>query len=206
MITDPNVYFEKGCDRCERFDTPDCKVNIWRDGLAELRRIGLSTKLEEGAKWGQPVYMLDDKNVCLIGAFNDLFFISFFDAANLRDDASLLKKRGKNTQAAHMFEFTTADEVIALEATIRAYIAEAIDIKKAGGPPKKTPPTLVIPEELKVALGEDAELAKAFESLTQGRKRGYCIHISGAKQSSTRRSRIEKLRPKILEGKGFNER
>nr|WP_255775031.1 YdeI/OmpD-associated family protein [Halomonas alkalisoli] len=35
----------------------------------------------------------------------------------------------------------------------------------------------------------------AFEALTPGRKRGYILHFSGAKQSSTRTSRIEKCVP-----------
>ncbi|MEM0942048.1 MAG: YdeI/OmpD-associated family protein [Bacteroidota bacterium] len=46
----------------------------------------------------------------------------------------------------------------------------------------------------------------AFEALTPGRQRGYIIHFSQPKQSKTRISRIEKNIPKILGGKGWNER
>ena len=37
------------------------------------------------------------------------------------------------------------------------------------------------------------------------RWRGYVIHIAGAKQAQTRVARIEKCKPKILAGQGFNE-
>ena len=50
------------------------------------------------------------------------------------------------------------------------------------------------------------KLAKAFQALTPGRRRGYALHIGGAKQSKTRASRVEKCVDRILEGKGFNER
>jgi uncharacterized protein YdeI (YjbR/CyaY-like superfamily) len=46
----------------------------------------------------------------------------------------------------------------------------------------------------------------AFEALTPGRQRGYLLHFSGAKQAQTRMARIEKMMPKIFDGKGWNER
>jgi hypothetical protein len=44
---------------------------------------------------------------------------------------------------------------------------------------------------------------KAFYKLTPGKQRAYLIHFTGAKQSATRTSRIEKYTPQILCGKGF---
>jgi uncharacterized protein YdeI (YjbR/CyaY-like superfamily) len=45
----------------------------------------------------------------------------------------------------------------------------------------------------------------AFFGLTQGRQRGYILYFSGAKQSATRESRINKYLPKIMAGKGLND-
>lgn len=62
-----------------------------------------------------------------------------------------------------------------------------------------------LPEELEEIFSQDKEFVKAFKSLTPGRQRAYLLHFSSAKQSATRISRIEKLKPKIFEGKGLNE-
>jgi uncharacterized protein YdeI (YjbR/CyaY-like superfamily) len=48
-------------------------------------------------------------------------------------------------------------------------------------------------------------LKKAFGALTPGRQRGYLLYFSGAKQSKTRASRVEKVLPKILKGKGLDD-
>ena len=63
-----------------------------------------------------------------------------------------------------------------------------------------------MPEELIDALDADPELAEAFFKLTPGRQRSYLFTLSTAKQSSTRIARIEKFRPKIISGKGAQER
>jgi len=48
-------------------------------------------------------------------------------------------------------------------------------------------------------------LRTAFDALTPGRQRGYVLYFSGAKQSKTRESRVEKWIPQILKGKGLND-
>ena len=62
-----------------------------------------------------------------------------------------------------------------------------------------------IPEELQKKLDEIPALKTAFEALTPGRQRGYVLYFSGAKQSKTRESRVEKWLPQILKGKGLND-
>lgn len=54
-------------------------------------------------------------------------------------------------------------------------------------------------------LDNNPDLKTAFEALTPGRQRGYILHFSGAKQSKTRKSRVEKSIQKILDGKGLND-
>ena len=62
-----------------------------------------------------------------------------------------------------------------------------------------------VPEELEKVFKEHPDFKRAFHELTPGRQRGYLLHFSGAKQSKTRESRIEKAMPKIFNGKGHNE-
>ena len=64
---------------------------------------------------------------------------------------------------------------------------------------------LVLPEELHTYLDQNPEVSSAFYALTPGRQRSWVIFISGAKQSSTRESRVLKAVPKILEGKGMHD-
>tara|TARA_R110000737_G_scaffold231976_2_gene245432 strand:+ start:1408 stop:1686 length:279 start_codon:yes stop_codon:yes gene_type:complete len=61
------------------------------------------------------------------------------------------------------------------------------------------------PAELKQKFKENRELETAFNNLTPGRKKGYLLHFSQAKQSSTRLTRIEKNTKRIFDGKGLND-
>ncbi len=63
-----------------------------------------------------------------------------------------------------------------------------------------------VPEELTKIFAKQPKVKKAFAALTPGRQRAYLFHFSGAKQSATRQSRIEKCIPDILAGKGFGGR
>lgn len=63
-----------------------------------------------------------------------------------------------------------------------------------------------LPSELEEAFAAAPKLREAFFNLTPGRQRGYLIHFSQAKQSSTRRARIEKHTSRILQGIGFHDR
>jgi len=62
-----------------------------------------------------------------------------------------------------------------------------------------------IPEEFQAKLDEVPALKTAFAALTPGRQRAYLLHFSGAKQSKTRASRVEKWMPQILKGKGLDD-
>jgi uncharacterized protein YdeI (YjbR/CyaY-like superfamily) len=63
-----------------------------------------------------------------------------------------------------------------------------------------------MPEEFQQKLNDDPALKTAFEALTPGRQRGYLLYFSAAKQSKTRRSRIEKYIPQIFRGRGLNDK
>jgi uncharacterized protein YdeI (YjbR/CyaY-like superfamily) len=102
--------------------------------------------------------------------------------------------------------FTNVKEIHKLEATIKAYIYEAIEVEKAGlKVPLKQTKEFPMVEEFEKRLNKNKALKKAFESLTPGRQRAYLLHFSSAKQASTREARVEKYIPQILAGKGIDD-
>ena len=206
MITDPEVFFDKGCGRCDRFDTPDCSTRQWLSGLLELRRICLAAGLAETAKWGHPCYMRGDRNIALFGAFRGDFRLSFMNAALLTDPEGVLEKAGPNARRPSMIRFVDNDGPARMEPVISAYLAQLVACADAGVVPPKEEYELELPEELIEALDADAELAEAWEALTPGRQRSYVIALNSAKQAATRVARIAKYRDKILAGKGALER
>lgn len=206
MISDIEDYFIKGCGRCKRFNTSECSTKVWEKGLARLRDICLSTDLKETVKWGHPCYMHADRNIVIIGAFQDNFRLSFFNAGLMKDPEGVLEKQGPNTRHPDMIRFTSNDGPAEREDMILTYLDEAKEYAKAGTKPPKDDRALDLPDELVEALDADAELSEAFHALTPGRQKSYVINLNGAKKSETRVSRIEKFCDKIIEGKGANER
>jgi uncharacterized protein YdeI (YjbR/CyaY-like superfamily) len=206
MITDVEQFFESGCGRCERFATPDCSTRLWLDGLLELRRICLDVGMSEHAKWGHPCYMHAGRNIVIMGAFRHDFRLTFFNAALLRDPHGALVGQGPNSRHPDCFTFDDNRQVLASEAIIREYLAEAMDYAERGIRPPKVDYELELPDELLDALDADPELAGAFAALTPGRKRSYVFALNSAKTSATKVARIVKYRDKILAGKGALDR
>jgi uncharacterized protein YdeI (YjbR/CyaY-like superfamily) len=206
MITDVNDYFSKGCGRCSRFDSAECAARMWQVGLGDLRRILTDSGLVETAKWGHPCYMHAGRNIVIIGAFRENFRLSFFNAALMKDPQGILEKQGAHAQNPDMIRFTADDQVTAQEATIRAYVTEAMGYAEAGIKAPKVERGVEMPEELIDALDADPELAEAFHALTPGRQKSYAFNLNSAKKPETRIARIAKFRDHIIAGKGALER
>ncbi len=206
MDSGVDQYLEIGCGRCPLVGTPECKVNFWRDELIALREIILKSGLKEEIKWSNPCYTFEGKNILMLSALKNHALIGFFKGSLIKDTYGVLVSPGKSSQAERRLVFTEVETVQDQEIIILDYIQQAIDIEKAGLKVafKKNPEPL--PEELLVVFDSNPELKTAFESLTPGRQRGYILHFSQPKQAKTRFSRIEKLIPKILAGKGFHDR
>jgi uncharacterized protein YdeI (YjbR/CyaY-like superfamily) len=132
--------------------------------------------------------------------------LSFFKGVLLKDEHKILQFAGQNTQSAKIVKFTNLHQINELESVLKDYIKEMISLEKSGAKVTfKTIEEQKLPEELEEIFSQDKEFEKAFKFLTPGRQRAYLLHFSSAKQSATRISRIEKLKPKIFEGKGLNE-
>ncbi|MGR4069269.1 YdeI/OmpD-associated family protein [Billgrantia sp. C5P2] len=179
----------------------------WQEERNKLRAILLDCELSEDVKWGKLCYSFQDSNVAIIFAMKAYCALGFFKGSLLKDPESILVAPGENSQAMRQVRFTQEQEIDALAPTLKAYLQEAIEVEKAGLTVDfKEKHELEYPEEFQVALDGNAALKTAFEALTPGRQRGYILHFSGAKQSNTRTSRIEKCVPTILAGKGLNDR
>ena len=192
--------------------TPDRRCGIWFDKLTTwqpelraLRAILLECPLDEAFKWRGPVYCAHGGNVAILWGFKAHCALGFFKGVLLEDPQGLLVAPGPNSRAARMVPFADPAEVQARAADIRDYVGRAIAIEKTGRKVTFAKDDLEMPEELAAALEADADLRAAFEALTPGRKRGYVLHISGAKQARTRASRVEKWTPRILQGKGMHD-
>ncbi|MES2475001.1 MAG: DUF1801 domain-containing protein [Verrucomicrobiota bacterium] len=178
----------------------------WRNELEALRKIVLTHDLTEDLKWGQPCYTLQGGNVVLLSGLKDCCVLSFPKGALLKDTAGILTRPGENTQAARVIRFTKVGEIVAMEARLNAYLAEAIAVERAGLKVDFHDNTqLDLAAELQRKLEDCPEFKTAFEALTPGRQRAYNLHFSAPVQSTTRVARIEKCTPRILDGKGLND-
>jgi uncharacterized protein YdeI (YjbR/CyaY-like superfamily) len=178
----------------------------WEAEIAEMRRVLGGLGMNEECKWGKPTYTVDGKNVVIMQGFKEYFGLGFFQGALLADGKKLLVQLGR-VQAARVMKFTSAKDIKAKAATIKAYVREAIAVEKAGLrlKPKKTS-DFPVPEELTQRFRKDPRFKRAFAALTPGRQRSYLYHFAAAKHSATRVARIDKAMPAIFEGRGFLER
>lgn len=182
------------------------KTKQWKNELIALRMILLECGLVEDFKWRGPCYTHEGGNIAIIGELKDCCTLSFFKGVLLKNSKKLLEKPGKNSRAARVIRFTEISEIESRESALKSYIREAIKLEKEGAKVDfEKDRELELPIELKEVFEESPHVESAFEKLTPGRKRGYIIHFTGAKQSKSRRSRIENCVPKILAGKGFHD-
>ncbi|MEK4190592.1 MULTISPECIES: YdeI/OmpD-associated family protein [Paenibacillus] len=182
------------------------KAKQWREEYEQLRTIVLDCGLTEDYKWMHPCYTFDDKNIVLIHGFKEYCALLFHKGALLQDPNGILIQQTENVQAARQIRFTNVQQIVEMEAVLKAYIHNAIEVEKAGLEIEfKKKEDYLIPEELQTKFAELPGLKTAFEALTPGRQNAYIYHFSQAKQSKTRVSRIEKFIPQILEGKGLND-
>lgn len=202
-----NSYFEIGCGRCKLVGTPACKVKSFATELLFLRGLLLESGLIEEVKWSMPCYTCKGKNVLVLSAFKEYCSINFFRGSELSDAAGLLVKAGEHSQSGRQLRFRNMLEIEENLIEIKALISQAVFLENEGIKQARTAaPEIPWPEELSEILEEKQELKRAFEKLSPGRRRSFLLHFTAARQSATRRSRILACIPKIIEGKGLQDR
>lgn len=182
------------------------KEEKWHDEIEKLRTIALDCGLTEELKWGCPCYTLEGNNIVLIHVFKEYCAYLFFKGVLLQDPHAILIQQTKDVQVPRQIRFTSSEEIDGMEAILKAYIHEAIEVEKAGLKVtlKKTS-EYSVPEEFQRKLDEIPALQSAFEGLTPGRQRSYLYYFSQPKTSKTREARVEKYMPQILDGKGLDD-
>jgi len=179
----------------------------WSEALTILRTIINSTEMEETLKWSSPVYTINGKNVLGLGAFKHHFGLWFFNGIFLKDEKKLLvnAQEGK-TKALRQMRFTSMHDID--NNNVLAYVKEAIENQKLGKEIKvdRSKKETIIPEELKQDLIKDNSYSSGFNNLTPYKQREYCEYIETAKREATKTSRLEKIKPMILQGIGLHDK
>jgi uncharacterized protein YdeI (YjbR/CyaY-like superfamily) len=172
-----------------------------------MRRILRESGLKEEVKWQSPCYTRNGKNLVMIGAFKDNCVMSFLNGSLMTDPYGLLVKPGENSKVARVVRIRAGDDIQELAPKLADLVREAIRVDEAGlvyDRSQDAEPEL--PAELVDKFADDPDLETAFYALTPGRQRSWILHVSSAKQSVTRVSRIEAAVPNIRRGKGHMER
>lgn len=186
-------------------DNAGGRAEPWREETARLRDILVACGMTEERKWGKPCFTHDGRNIAIIQGMKSFLALMFFKGALLTDPEGVLEVQGPNSRSARRVRFTSIADVDAKASAVRSLVNEALAVEKAGLAVAKAPaPDL--PQELLDRMEQDPALKAAFTALTPGRQRGYCLDIARAKRPATRAARIDKHRPRILDGKGLHDR
>lgn len=183
------------------------EINMqWQQELMMLRDILLSTGMEEGIKWGAPVYMVDGKNVVGIGSFKSYFGLWYYQGGLLKDKEKVLFNAQEGiTKALRQWRFSSIDDID--QGLVIEYTREAIQNQKEGKqiiPEKKPMPRL--PLILIDLFERDALVKEQFYKQTPFRQREYIEYILDAKKDETRIRRLKKITDMLRQGAGLNDK
>jgi uncharacterized protein YdeI (YjbR/CyaY-like superfamily) len=179
----------------------------WETELELLKTIISKTELVETTKWGGCVYVLNNKNVIGVGGFKNFFTLWFFNGVFLKDEKKHLINANEGvTKSLRQWRFTSKEEIN--ETEILAYIQEAIENEKKGKiiKPEKSKETVIIPVILQNELDANINLQEAFLKFSPYKQREFIEYIETAKREETKLSRIEKIKPMLLDNIGLNDK
>ncbi|MBL4653543.1 MAG: DUF1801 domain-containing protein [Flavobacteriales bacterium] len=173
--------------------------------LELLRKILLSTELEECVKWGAPCYTVGGKNIIGVASFKSYVGLWFHQGVFLKDAQKvLINAQEGTTKALRQWRFNSIEEIDAKQ--VLEYVKEAINNEKAGKKVKPQKKPLVIPIELQKELSYSAQLLECYDKLSLTCKREFVEYISEAKRNETKVKRLAKIIPMILESKGLHDK
>ncbi|MFM7063533.1 MAG: YdeI/OmpD-associated family protein [Actinomycetes bacterium] len=181
------------------------RATKWPQEMVAMRSVLLGTGLAEEVKWRQPCYTHDGRNIVIMGEMGAGLTLGFFKGELLDDPDGVLVDNGPNSRSARRLFVTSVAEVERMAPKVRQLVENAVAVEEAGltvGPAPE--PELVA--ELVAELDADPALRAAFDALTPGRRRAYNIYFGDAKQSATRTNRVRRHVPRIMAGKGLQDR
>jgi uncharacterized protein YdeI (YjbR/CyaY-like superfamily) len=177
----------------------------WDEEIDLLRAIILKTELVETTKWGGEVYTINNKNVLGIGGFKNHFVIWFFNGVFLKDEAKVLFNANEGvTKGLRQWRFTSANEIN--EKIVLQYILEAIENEKAGFSIKPEKKEAMKCEILETELANNIALNEAFLKFSPYKQKEFWEYMATAKQEKTKLTRLEKIKPIIMQNRGLNDK
>ncbi|GAB2631344.1 YdeI/OmpD-associated family protein [Belliella aquatica] len=181
------------------------KDKTWVKELQLLNEIIQKTPLKHSIKWGIDVYTFAGHNVIGICGFKNYFGIWFYNGVFLKDPKNVFinAQEGK-TKALRQWRLNSIEEID--ELTLIAYIEEAIENEKQGKRwVAEKIDNVVVAGTLADALSENHDLETAFNKLSLSKQKEYVDYISEAKREATQITRLDKIKPLIIAGKGLND-
>jgi uncharacterized protein YdeI (YjbR/CyaY-like superfamily) len=179
-------------------------LSAWKAELTALRELVLSCGFAETFKWRQPCYMVGNQNILVLGNFKNFAALNFFEGSLLSDPHKWLVQPGTFTQTGRYLPLTSVQQIVERTDDLLAYLFEAKDLAEKGVRAVVTAESKRIewPAEMHALFAEDPAYGMAFEALTPGRQRAYLMHFTGSENPETRRTRLDRYRPRILAGFG----
>lgn len=178
----------------------------WLEEIKLLKSIVEKTELQHSIKWGIDVFTFNGQNVLGIAAFKSYVGIWFYNGVFLSDPHSVLvNAQDGKTKAMRQWRFHSLDEINP-EAII-SYVQEAINNEKSGKRwVAEKSDEIDIPPILCEALSSNEELSFCFEKLSPYKQKEYANYIQEAKREATQISRMEKIKPMIMQEIGLNDK
>jgi uncharacterized protein YdeI (YjbR/CyaY-like superfamily) len=181
------------------------KVNQWEEELEIIKSILAKTDLVETTKWGGSIYTHNNKNILGVGGFKSYFGVWFMNGAFLKDEAKVLVNAQEGvTKALRQWRFQSKEEIN--EKLLLQYIKEAVENESKGISHKPVKKEVIICEFFANELKNDSEFAKSFEVFSPFKQKEFLEYIATAKQEKTKISRMEKIKPMILQNIGLNDK
>jgi uncharacterized protein YdeI (YjbR/CyaY-like superfamily) len=181
------------------------KVNQWEEELEIIKSILAKTDLVETTKWGGSIYTHNNKNIIGVGGFKSYFGVWFMNGVFLKDEAKVLVNAQEGvTKALRQWRFQSKEEIN--EKLLLQYIKEAVENEIKGISHKPVKKEVIICEFFATELKKDNVFAKAFEVFSPFKQKEFLEYIATAKQEKTKISRMEKIKPMILQNIGLNDK
>src|SRR3954470_24313690 len=93
----------------------------WQAEIAAMRRVLAGLAMKEECKWGKPTYTLDGKKIVILQGFKEDFALGFCQGALINDHKEMQEQIGQ-VHPGRVMKFTSAKDVTAKAATIKAYV------------------------------------------------------------------------------------
>jgi uncharacterized protein YdeI (YjbR/CyaY-like superfamily) len=187
----------------------DSYRHLWVDAYECMNEIIVQfSTLQKTQKWGTDVYTYKAKNLVSWSGFKNFFSLWFYNGVFLIDNKGYLMNASEGkTKSLRQWRFKSVDELREHEKEIKAYIKESMQIIDDGKhiPSTKSNP-LLVPKLLQESLDSNEDLYNAFNVLSVSKRNEYITYIEEAKQEKTKLSRIDKIIPLVLSGKGLNDK